>query len=338
MNSNTKKSWTAEELLQLGRAYQQTAVFVAAAELDLFSVLAPAPRSAAALAGQLHCDGRALIVLLDALVAIGFLDKTEDVYSLPAGLANFLTSDGRRTLLAMVQHQANCLRRWARLAEVVKTGQPITRAPSVRGPTGDIASFIGAMANISAPVADEVIQAIQPLTFQRLLDIGGASGTWTQAFLRACPTGSATLFDLPTVIPLAQRALATAALTDRVQCVPGDFTSDPLPNGVDLAWLSAIVHQNSRDQNRALFGKVFHALVPGGRLAIRDILMEEKRTSPVAGALFAVNMLVATEGGGTFTFSELREDLATAGFVEAKVARRDEGMQSIVIATKPAQA
>ena len=87
-----------------------------------------------------------------------------------------------------------------------------------------------------------------------------------------------------------------------------------LPAGADLAWVSAIVHQNSRAQNRALFAKVFAALAPGGRIAIRDILMEEDRTRPVAGALFAVNMLVATEGGGTFTFAELREDLEAAGF------------------------
>jgi len=81
--------------------------------------------------------------------------------------------------------------------------------------------------------------------------------------------------------------------------------------------------------------KVFAALVPGGRIAIRDILMAESRTSPVAGALFAVNMLVATEGGGTFTFGELREDLESAGFVEASVLRKDEAMNSVVAAKRP---
>jgi hypothetical protein len=98
--------------------------------------------------------------------------------------------------------------------------------------------------------------------------------------------------------------------------------------------VSAIVHQNSRAQNRALFTSVIKALVPGGRIAIRDILMEEDRTSPVAGALFAVNMLVATEGGGTFTFDELREDLAATGFTQAAVLRHDAAMNSIVVARK----
>ena len=156
------------------------------------------------------------------------------------------------------------------------------------------------------------------------------------AFLRACPAATATLFDLPHVIPMARRRLAAAGMNKRVRLVPGDFMTDPLPRGADLAWVSAIAHQNSRAENRALFTKVFKALMPGGRIAIRDILMDPTRTRPVAGALFAVNMLVATEGGGTFTFGELREDLAAAGFTQARVRRRDETMNCIVVAKKPA--
>jgi ubiquinone/menaquinone biosynthesis C-methylase UbiE len=206
---------------------------------------------------------------------------------------------------------------------------------SVRGEAGDEESFIGAMHNISAPNADHVIRAIRPLRFLHLLDLGGGSGTWTIAFLRACPSARATLFDLPSVIPLARRRLAAARLSGKVKLAAGDFMKDALPRGADLAWVSAIVHQNSRAQNRTLFSEVFRALVPGGRIAIRDILMEEDRTRPVAGALFAVNMLVATEGGGTFTFAELREDLEAAGFIQAAVLRADEAMNSIVVARKP---
>jgi predicted O-methyltransferase YrrM len=173
------------------------------------------------------------------------------------------------------------------------------------------------------------------LKFKRLLDIGGASGTWLMAFLRACPRAKATLFDLPHVIPMARRRLAQAGFMSRVRLVAGDFTTDPLPGGADLAWVSAIVHQNSREQNLSLFTKVFAALEPGGRIVIRDIIMDADRTRPVAGALFAVNMLVATPGGGTFTFEELRQDLESAGFAEATVLRQDEGMNAVVEARKP---
>ena len=336
MKSEFPKPWTAEEILALGRGYQGAAVLAAAAELDLFSALSQVPLPASEIARKLQYDLRALTILLDVLVALRLLEKSGGNYALPAGLDAFLTPDGAQSVLAMAQHQAHCFRNWAQLARVVKTGRPAERAPGIRGEEGAQEAFIGAMHNISAPNADQVIRAVQPLQFQHLLDIGGASGTWTIAFLRACPSAQATLFDLPHVIPMARRRLADAGMDRRVQLVAGNFATDALPPGADLAWVSAIVHQNSRAQNRALFTRVFAALMPGGRIAIRDILMEESRTQPVAGALFAVNMLVATEGGGTFTFGELQEDLTAVGFAEVAVMRQDEAMNSIVVAKKPA--
>ncbi len=335
MKTQAPQRWTSEKILALGRSYQAAAVLAAAADLDLFSALVSMPLSAAQLARKLACDLRALTILLDALVALRLLSKAGGDYAVAPGLDALLTPDGAQSVLAMAQHQGHCLRNWAQLARVVKTGRPAERTPGVRGEEGAQEAFIGAMHNISAPNADAVIRAVQPLQFRRLLDIGGASGTWTMAFLRACPLARATLFDLPHVIPMAQRRLAAAGLDQRVQLVAGDFTRDALPPGADLAWVSAIVHQNSRAQNRALFAKVFAALTPGGRIAIRDILMEADRTQPAAGALFAVNMLVATEGGGTFTFAELREDLEAEGFVEAAVARADEAMNAVVVARRP---
>jgi len=167
-----------------------------------------------------------------------------------------------------------------------------------------------------------------------LLDVGGASGTWTITFLRAYPEATATLFDLPHVIPMAEERLAAAGVGARVHLVAGDFTTKSLPAGADLAWVSAIVHQNSREQNIRLFTSIARALTEDGRLLIRDVMMDDARTSPVDGALFAINMLTATNGGGTFTFEELREDLVAAGFADVAVLRHDEGMNSIVTARK----
>ena len=129
--------------------------------------------------------------------------------------------------------------------------------------------------------------------------------------------------------------MTAAGLLGRARLVPGDYIRDALPTGADLAWVSAIVHQNSRAENRALFKKAFVALAPGGRILIRDIVMDSSRTRPPGGALFAVNMLVATPGGGTFTLGELEEDLASAGFRRARLLRRGEGMDSVVCAVKP---
>jgi predicted O-methyltransferase YrrM len=328
--------WTAEAVLALARSYQGACVLNAAAELDLFRALAGGARTARQLAVALRGHPRGTAILLDALTALRLLEKRHGRYALAPGTADLLSPAQPGSVLPMVQHQANCLRRWSQLARVVRTGRPAPRTASVRGKAGDQAAFIGAMHTLALPAAHHLIRAIRPLQFEHLLDVGGASGTWTLAFLRACPSGRATLFDLPNVIPMARWRLREAGVADRVRFVAGDFLTDPLPGGADLAWISAIVHQNSRAQNRRLFANTARALIAGGRVAIRDVLMEEDRVRPVAGALFAVNMLVATEGGGTYTLNELRADLRQAGFAQVRQVRRDDGMNAILVARKPA--
>lgn len=328
------RQWTAGDILNMAKSYQAACVLSAAADLEVFNVLAKVTLSAAEVASRLRADCRGMAALLDALVALELLEKQDDCYRLARDTAAFLTSSHPRTLLSMVQHHGNCLRRWSQLARVVRDGKPAVREPSVRGEDADQAAFIVAMHNISVSVADELVRALPPLNFRRLLDVGGASGTWTLAFLRAYPEATATLFDLEHVLPLAQQRIAEAGMSGRVTLAGGDFLADALPAGADLAWVSAIVHQNSRAQNRQLFRAVAQALVGGSWILIRDVLMEESRTAPVAGALFAINMLVATEAGGTYTFAELREDLETAGFVEAEVVKRDEAMNSVIRARK----
>ncbi len=117
--------------------------------------------------------------------------------------------------------------------------------------------------------------------------------------------------------------------------VAGDFYLDQLPGGADFAWVSAICHQHSRRHNRDLFAKVHTALAPGGQIAIRDMVMEPDRVSPREGALFAINMLVNTDSGGTFTLAEYAEDLQAAGFENPQLVVKHEAMNSVVVASKP---
>ena len=330
------KQWTPDEVLELVRGFQPACVIVAGAELDVFSILHAEPADAASLARRIGGEPRATAILLDGLAALGLLVKTGGRYEVPASVAEILAETGGHCALGMTRHMGNCLRRWGQLARVARTGQPADRTPSVRGPEGDLVSFIRAMHEVSEPVADGLIESLGPLGFCHLLDLGGASGTWAIPLLRRHQRAKATIFDRPEVIPMAQDLMAKVGLADRVRLVAGDFYTDPLPGNADLAWVSAIVHQNSRQQNRDLFAKVFAALVRGGQILIRDIVMDESRTSPAMGALFAVNMLVNTPAGGTFTFEELADDLAAAGFVDARFLRRGQAMDSVIAATKPA--
>ena len=328
------RQWTPDDVLKMASSYQPACVLAAAVDLDLFTVVGERSLTAAAIARELSADPRATTILLDALAAMELLVKQGEQYRVPPDVAEIFTAGGKLSKLAMVQHQGNCMRRWVQLAQVVKTGQPAGRAASIRGEQADQAAFIEAMDNISAPMAGPLVSSLRPLAFTHLLDIGGASGTWTIALLRAVPAARATIFDLPEVIPFAKARVAGAGLADRVEFVKGDFYRDALPSGADFAWVSAIIHQNSAAQNRDLYSKVHAALEPGGTIAIRDIVMDEARTRPVGGALFAINMLTATQAGGTYTLGEIRSDLEGCGFSDVTLWRQGEWMDSVVRAVK----
>ncbi len=335
-NFMTTRQWpTREQVLEMGASFMPSCVLGAAAELDLFTLLDDESLTVEQIAGRLKSDPRATRMLLDAVTSLDLLDKQGDLYSVPPELRPLLNLHNPETVLPMVLHRMNILRGWAQLAWVAKAGIPGPRQASIRGPAADREAFVAAMHTVSRPNADPLVGKLQPLEFRRLLDVGGASGTWTMAFLKAAPDSTATIFDLPDAIKQARDRFAHSELAGRVTFVPGDFYADRLPAGCDLAWVSAIIHQHSRRHNRELFAKVFEALEPGGRIAIRDVVMDSDRVHPVEGALFAINMLVNTDEGGTFTFDEIAEDLQAAGFVDPDLKVRSEDMNSVVTARKP---
>jgi precorrin-6B methylase 2 len=147
----------------------------------------------------------------------------------------------------------------------------------------------------------------------RVLDVGGGSGAFAMAFAKAKPGINATVFDLPNVVPLTRRYIEAEGLSARVNTAVGDYNMDPLGKGYDLVFLSAIVHSNSPAQNLQLIEKCVEALNPGGQVVVLDFIMEENRTAPAHGAVFALNMLVGTEAGDTYTESEVREWMTKTG-------------------------
>jgi SAM-dependent methyltransferase len=313
----------------------ESRILLTGAELDLFTLLGPAPLSAQEVAVRIHADLRALTILLDALAAMGLLIKKKETYQCPPSVSLSLTAEGPESVLPMVLHMAELWRRWSDLTRVVQGASLAEKPPVPSQEAKHLQAFIGAMHAIATPLAARVVAAVVPGSAQALLDVGGGSGIYTLAFLHAVPAMRATLFDRPAVIEIARQHLSRAGLLERVTLVPGDFYRDDLPPGQDLAFISAIIHQNSPEQNLNLFRKVFRSLHPGGRIVIRDHVMAEDRTYPRDGAIFAVNMLLGTAGGNTYTFEEIKGNLQKAGFVHIRLLQKGEQMDALVEAFKP---
>jgi SAM-dependent methyltransferase len=323
-----------EPILTLGRKFMESRIFLTAAELDVFTLLAKNPMPARDIADTLQVTLRGITILLNALVPLALLEKKNDTYYCPAEVAALLSKDSPASIMPMIMLNAGGWKRWSDLTEIVRHGSKKTRPAIFDSSESEQETFIGAMHTIAYRLAPGIVAAIKPGKARKLLDIGGASGSYTQAFLEASADMRATLFDLPPVITIAQKRLADTDLINRITFVAGDFYKDELPAGQDLALLSAIIHQNSPEQNIELYRKIYRALVPGGRLVIRDHVMSPDHTQPASGAFFAVNMLVGTAAGSTYTFDEISEGLKAAGFNNIKLIQPDALMNGLVEAFK----
>lgn len=327
-----KSDLSSESLQHTARAFSRSRVLLTAVELDLFTLLAEGPLGIEEVVDRLGSDTRGTTILLDALAAMGLLVKETGRYTTNPDVAGFLTPGSEDTILPGLLHSAHLWKTWSRLTEVILGGGPATRSPT----DGEdrTKAFIGAMHVRAMRDAPSLITAISPGSARNLIDVGGGSGSYTIGFLNAVPQMRATLFDLPDVIPMARERFMAAGLMDRVTLVPGDYNTDALPGGHDLALLSAVIHQNSHQQNVRLYKKVYDALEPGGRIIVRDYAMSSDRTRPASGALFAVNMLVNTTGGNSYTFDEIKAGLEEAGFAKVNLLQERE-MSSLVEGWKP---
>lgn len=325
---------TEDSILELARSFMASRVLLSGAELDLFTLLAKESLTAEEIAVAAKAKLRGIVILLDALSALGFLVKKDGRYHSEPSVAPLLSATAPDSILPMVLHMGTVWQNWSQITDIVlgKTMPGLKTKGALA--KDNRKAFIGAMHVAASKAAPEVVAAINPGQARRLLDVGGGSGTYTLAMLSAMPEMKATLFDLPPVIEMARDRVHAVDMLDRVELVAGDFYKDELPPGHDLALLSAIIHQSSSEQNEVLYGKIYRALDSEGRIVVRDHVMSSDRTQPLEGALFAMNMLAGTEGGRTYNFDEIKEGLKASGFTRINLIQT-KGMFSLVEGFKP---
>jgi SAM-dependent methyltransferase len=310
---NAGSPLTPKTLMELATAFQRSRPLLTAFELDLFTVLNGEARTSGETADALGTDARATDRLMNALVALGLLEKQDGRFRNTA-LADVHLVKGRPDYMGGLGHTNHLWDTWSHLTEVVRLGHPVEVADTNDRGDDWLRPFIAAMHTRGRQSAAEVVGLLDLGGVARVLDVGGGSGIYAMAFARAGRGISSVVFDLPNVIPLTRMYVAQEGLTAEVTTAVGDYLTAPLGDGFDLVFMSAVIHSNATDDNRLLFRKAAQALNPGGRLVVQDFLMAEERDGPLMPALFALNMLVGTPEGDTYTESEVRSWMSAAGF------------------------
>ncbi|UCE67466.1 MAG: methyltransferase domain-containing protein [Candidatus Zixiibacteriota bacterium] len=321
-----------DELNQRIRGFQISRVILSAVELDIFSAV-DSGASAAEVAKKLDIDSRATEMFLNALVSLNLLEKKDaSFYNTPISSRYFVEGapdDSRASLM----HTVHLWGRWSTLTECIGKGTSVTYKDMVdRGDEWTV-PFIAAMHKSATARAPQVIRTVGLEKVSKMLDVGGGSGAYSIAAARANESLRAEVFDLPTVIPIAQKHIDEAGLSDRVTTRAGDMRKDDFGIGFDLVFISAICHMNSPEENVELLEKSFKALSENGRVVIQDFILKDDKTSPPTAALFALNMLVGTRGGSSYSEAEYTGWLKKTGFEDIKLIRLP-GPTALIIGRK----
>lgn len=298
---------------EIAALFQQSRILLSAFELDIFTNIEESGTTSSQISHSLKLDHHACDRLLNALVSLGLLMKVGSLFFNTDESALFLSKKSSEYLGGLM-HSNHLWNTWSNLTQVIKTGNSAN--PSEINVRGDewLYSFINAMHDRAKKQAPQQLEKIDLSGVKYLLDVGGGSGAFSMEFVSLKPEIKATVFDLPNVIPITNKFIEKEGYSGKIVTHTGNYTKDDLPEGFDLVFLSAIIHSNSLQVNTGLIKKCFNSLNKSGRIIIQDWIMNNDRTQPTSGAIFAINMLVGTEAGDCFTEQEVTDMLNAAGF------------------------
>jgi SAM-dependent methyltransferase len=309
------------ELMEMVNAFRISKIILSAFELEIFTILKDRSLTSIEAADKMKLDERATDRFMNALVSSGLLRKTDGQFSNTTFSQKFLVK-GAPAYLEGLSHQVHLWKTWSTLTDAIKAGTTV----AVEKPIGErdeewLTSFIAAMHSRAVPQSREIADILDLTNTKSILDVGGGSGAFAFELISRSKNSKAVVFDLPAVVPLTKKYIQQAGLTSSVETLAGDYLIDDFGSGYDLIFVSAVIHINSPEENRLLINKCSEALNSKGQLVILDHFMSDDRTEPFAGAIFALNMLVGTKHGDTYTESEVRAWMQDTGL--KNITRKD---------------
>ena len=321
MNPNTIREFAS--------SFQKSRILLSGFELDIFTNVDEHGTTSNQIANRLHLDEHACERLMNALVSLTFLRKQNNLFFNTPESFTFMSKKSA-DYLGGLMHSNHLWNTWSNLTQVVKTGN--SAYPSQINVRGEdwLFPFINAMHDRAKKQAPQQLANIGLSGIKSVLDIGGGSGAYSMEFVTKKPEIEATVFDLPNVVPITKKFLDKEGFSDKIKTHSGNYTTDDLPGGFDLVFLSAIIHSNSLEINQDLIKKCFNALNKKGKIVIQDWIMNNERTQPVSGAIFAINMLVGTEAGDCFTEEEVTGMLVAAGFSNISRIEFETGLSQMI--------
>ena len=324
--------------MQLAWGYAPTLIIESAVRHRLFDRLDDGPRSRDELAEETGNSTRGLDALLNALVGLKLLARADGRYALTAESAAYLVSTRPGYRGGFFHHHVRqLLPQWMHLSEVVHDGRPVRNTNRQQTGAEYFAAFVESLFEVNRAAAERLaahLRLDQIPGSVSVLDVGCGSGVWSLTLAQRAGNVQVRAVDWPPVLEVTRRMAAKLGVGERLNIAAGDFLEADLGQGHHVATLGHILHSEGPDRVRALLRRSFGALAPGGVIAIQEFMPDDDRQGPPHPLIFAVNMLVNTEAGGTYTFAEIRGWLEEAGFVNARLLPVP-AISPVVLANRP---
>ena len=321
-------------------AGRRSAAVAAAVRAGLFDLLArgEAPVPLERIREAMGWSERGTRSMLDALGAMGFVERSSEGWRPSADARAYLTRDAEGSLWGLVDMEVDSFLSPGALLRSLEADRATVYGDEdpweAHGADPERArAFTAAMHSVSARPAAGFAERVDLGAARRLLDVGGGSGALAIALAEANPELECVVWDIPAVCPLADEYVAAAGCADRITSQAGDMFAEPFPAGFDAVLLSQILHDWSFETGEGLVAKAFDALPPGGQLLVHEKLVEDDGSGPLANQLVHLDMLVWTEGQ-QYRVSELTGLLERTGFTSVERIRT-AGYWSVVRGTRP---
>jgi SAM-dependent methyltransferase len=309
-------------LMGMASGHAEARAIQTALKLGLFEALDENDYDAEALADAVHCERRATMLLANALVALDLLRKKAARYALSEGARRLLLKSSSEYLGGMILFDEVLWSTWGKLDESIRSGRPARTPDMYQSDAEETRRFIHAMDSLVVARGDAVWTAdnLDLSSARSIADLGGGPGTYLMEFLRRWPDLRGILFDLPATLQATRRIVEERAgsLRNRLSLCELDYNRDEIPGPIDVIFMSNIIHSEDESANAALTAKCFRALASNGRLIVKDHIMDSELTTPSAGAVFSLYLLLTTRGRD-YSFDEVAEWMRGTGFTDIRL-------------------
>jgi SAM-dependent methyltransferase len=325
------------QLMRLAAGHVEARIVQTAIELAVFDALEDSALTSEAVAHCLELEPKAAELLLNALAALDLLHKQGDQFSLAEAARKYLLCSSPFSVGGMIRFEGSVWNCWEKLPQAIRSGQPVRPANMYQDDPRETEIFIDAMdALVNARGDAEVIaRVLEWNEIEELLDVGSGPASYPIHLCRKYPELRATIFDLPGTLALTQRYVREATMTERIRLIAGDYRNDPIPGSYDIVLLSNIIHGEGEQENLSLIDKLVANLKAGGRLIVKDHILDDSRTTPPVGAIFSLLMLLTTASGRCYSFNEIKLWMERAGLTNIEQINLPAPLtSSLVIGTR----